>query len=261
MQPETLKILIDRGLVPTNIPGAFTMPAADIGFPRPAHSDGESRGTKAGNRITPYLEPQPGRIHAPRRAEKHRRPPGPEVFYTPNWSGCAFDQLGLPSGDSWWSVEATWMIPTVTQPSQPPDPIVGWESASWVGIDGFYTDPASAQSTSVLQAGVSQNVDPYGGVSYAAWYEWYTPEGDPSGQFPYVVSTNITNMPVSPGQSVYARVMYQIGIEGDPGSYGGWVYFENSDTGDVLDLFLLPPPGAGNNKACVSAPVRPSRVR
>ena len=88
--------------------------------------------------------------------------------------------------------------PAVSRPPTPPGTSTpGWDSSSWVGIDGTYG------SNDVLQAGVQQLVSSNGDASYVAWYEWFAPQV--SNSPPYIFQTNIANMQVSPSDEVFAR--------------------------------------------------------
>jgi hypothetical protein len=171
-------------LIPTNIPGAFTSPAPPEHFdpktasaatmvkygvlwPRP--SEGQDAGVvtfwkrvfsrkwHSKDRIMPRLQPQPGKTHRLRGMKKTDA-----GFTSNNWSG------GTINGQ-WITCFGSWTVPTVSQPSEGPGQEGGWNSSSWLGIDGAYG------STDVLQAGVQQRVDGNGNPSYVAWFEWFTP--------------------------------------------------------------------------------------
>jgi hypothetical protein len=73
------------------------------------------------------------------------------------WSGA-----GVNTGGPWVSVVGTWTIPTVTQPPEAQGTQGGWNSSSWVGIDGMFT------TNDVLQAGVEQYVSPSGAAAYVS---------------------------------------------------------------------------------------------
>ena len=93
-----------------------------------------------------------------------------------------------------------WVIPTVSQPEEPQGSEGGWNSSSWVGIDGTYG------SDDILQAGVEQRVNASGNTSYVAWCEWFAPHYPNSPS--YIFQTNISNFAVSPGDTVYCSVQY-----------------------------------------------------
>jgi hypothetical protein len=108
-------------------------------------------------RIVPHLVPQPGLTHrlTPRRVDN-------ADLTSNNWSGST-----IPG--TWAHAVGIWRIPTVTVPSTPAGTDGGWDSSSWVGIDGTYG------SNDVLQAGVQQSVHADGSTRYVAWYEWFAP--------------------------------------------------------------------------------------
>src|SRR5262249_35417012 len=129
---------------------------------------------------------------------------------------------------TWAHAVGIWRVPTVTVPDTPPGADDGWDSSSWVGIDGTYG------SNDVLQAGVEQSVDADGSTTYVAWFEWYAPEVD--GSPDYIHQTNIDNMPIHPGDEVFAGVHYQNGQ--------GFVMFGNVDAGLYFSIQLDAPLGA-----------------
>lgn len=170
-------------LIPTNIPGVFTSPAPPEGFDpktasavslvkhgllwrRPGKSDHpgviaaweklSSRRWLAKDRIVPFLQPQPGKTHHLKGRRKTN------AGNQNAWSG------GSVKGQ-WATCVGTWVIPTVSQPSEGQGQEGGWNSSSWAGIDGAYS------SNDVLQAGVEQKVDGNGKASYIAWFEWFGP--------------------------------------------------------------------------------------
>jgi hypothetical protein len=111
------------------------------------------------NHVVPVLKPHPGRTHL--RTPGARRRPRVEEDTSSNWSGV---ELG---NGPWSSVSAFWTVPTVSKPTEHSGP-GGWESGSWVGLGG----DLAFNSTDLLQAGISQNVNTSGHASYYAWYEW-----------------------------------------------------------------------------------------
>ncbi len=177
-------------VVPTNIPGAFASPGLPpdldlsaptttmllrhgIPFRKPEANERpevlrawerafgpEGRSEKT---IIPVLQPQMGRFH-------HLRGPvaQAETSFTGNaWAG------GVVKG-TWVSATGNWTVPTVSKPTEAQGSEGGWNSASWVGIDGFNA-PGYTGSNDVLQAGVEQRVDGRGNASYIAWFEWFVP--------------------------------------------------------------------------------------
>jgi hypothetical protein len=148
-----------------------------------------SRVWRAEDRVTPILEPQVGRTHRLRGAKRV----ADTNFTSPNWAGATIQ------GD-WTVVIGHWVVPQVTEPGEPQGLEGGWNSASWVGIDGAYG------SDDVLQTGVEQRVDDSGNPSYVAWFEWFAPlyQNSPG----YVFQTNIGGLPVTAGDTVYCVVQY-----------------------------------------------------
>ncbi len=182
-----------------------------------------SRKWLAKDRIVPELQPQIGRTHN----LKHLPTKVSDTSYTGTvWSGA-----GTKTG-KWTSIIGYWRIPTVSKPSEAQGTEGGWNSSSWLGLDGFF------YSNDVLQAGIQQHVSSSGVATYVAWYEWFAPvqAGSPS----YVWQTNIANFSVSPGQQVYCSVQYV-------GTTAGTIYFANEATGQHFSITLAPPPGASFN--------------
>lgn len=102
-------------------------------------------------RIVPHLVPQIG--------VKHQLTPPKRVadtaFTSNNWAGSTV------SG-TWAHAVGIWRVPRVSVPSTPAGTDGGWDSSSWVGIDGTYG------SNDVLQAGVQQSVGADGSTTYVA---------------------------------------------------------------------------------------------
>ena len=241
-------------LIPTNVPGAFTSPPPPEGFDphtakpsdlvkhgihwrRPQKGDDRrwvaawerlfSRRWQAKNQIVPHLEPRKGRTHRVKRLKKV------DAGYTDSaWAG------GVVTGN-FVSAVGTWVIPTVSTPSQPQgtEQGGGWKSSSWVGIDGFFT------TNDVLQAGIEQYVDSTGNASYVAWYEWYAPPQ--TGSPAYIYQTNIPNFPVGPGKTVSCSAQY---INNNT---AGHLNFGNETTGQYFPITLAPPPGANFSGASI----------
>jgi Peptidase A4 family len=137
----------------------------------------------------PHLEPQIGRTHNPRQARRV----SDNDFTSQNWAGVSIE-------GSWTSVIGHWVIPKVSPSGEPRGSEGGWNSASWVGINGTYDTDDS------LQAGVEQRVDASGNSSYVAWCEWFAIDHPNSPR--YIFQTNISNFAVSPGDTVYCSVQY-----------------------------------------------------
>ncbi len=137
----------------------------------------------------PHLEPQIGRTHNLRRARRVSA----NGFTSQNWAGASI-------GGSWTSVTGHWVIPRVSPSGEPQGSEGGWNSASWVGINGTYGTDDS------LRAGMEQRVDASGNASYVAWCEWFALDHPNSPS--YIFQTNISNFAVSPGDTVYCSVHY-----------------------------------------------------
>ncbi len=118
------------------------------------------------------------------------------------------------------AASATWTVPAVSHPDEPESAKGGYQSGSWVGIDGW-------RSHDLLQAGVAHNVDGDGNPSYYAWYEWFDND-----------SNVIDNVPVRPGDDVFVQVSYNSDFA------GGSVHFQNETTGAHFQISVDPPPGA-----------------
>jgi Peptidase A4 family len=170
-----------------------------------------------GARITPQLTPQPGVTHllaAPTKTSD-------AAVTSNNWAGSTI-------AGTWAHAVGLWHVPTVSIPSTAPGTDGGWDSSSWVGIDGTYG------SNDVLQAGVQQSVKSDGSTTYVAWYEWFAPKV--SGSPPYIYQTNIDNLTIEPGDEVFAGIHYQGGQ--------GYVMFGNVGRGQYFTIQITPPPGA-----------------
>jgi hypothetical protein len=248
LKPETANRLVEL-----NIPGVYTSPAPPDDFDpntaspmalvkhgllwrRPEAGDhpsllaawknGFSRRWLEKDRIVPFMEPQPGKTHLLRGLTR-----ADTGFTSDNWSGGIFQGAG-----NWLTAIGTWVIPTVSKPSEPQGQEGGWNSSSWVGIDGF-------NSNDVLQAGIQQRVAANGQAQYIAWYEWFAPQQPTSP--PYIFQTNIPNFPVSPGQTVTCSIQYT------NNKTKGMISFGNSTTGQHFTITLAPPPGAAFKGNCV----------
>jgi hypothetical protein len=241
---DAIGVRLPYELVPTNLAGVFSTPAPPEDFDlrtasdaamikqglmwrRPTDQDDpavhalwervSSRSWSAQDRIIPESEPQVGKTHFLRGLKKL----DDGSYTSDNWGG------GVLPG-AWVSAVGTWVIPTVSEPPEPQGGEGGWNSSSWVGIDGAFG------SNDVLQAGIQQHINAQGQAGYVAWYEWYAPIG--SGSPAYVYQTNIGNFPVSPGQTVYASIQYV--------NKTGQITFANDTTGQHFSITLAPPPGA-----------------
>lgn len=135
-----------------------------------------------------------------------------------NWSGGV-----LFNGGPFDFVYGEWTVPSVSPPAGTGDG--DWWSVAWVGIDGY-------NSSDVLQAGTAQRVSrQYGIVSteYFAWYEWF-----PNNWI------EITNFPVSPGDTVAVSVQY-LGTQNNLGQ--GMATLSNLITGQSTTISFQAPAG------------------
>lgn len=248
-------------LIPTNLKGVYTTPSPQDTFnPKTAsHSELIKRGLMwrkpaAGDRpelhsawerffsrkwlekdrIVPESHPQLGVTH-------NHRTPEPKLQKNGTYLGQQWAGAGTKTG-KWTSIIGYWNIPTVSMPPEPQGTEGGWNSSSWLGLDGFFF------SNDVLQAGIQQRVVyiPWLNLSipiYVAWYEWFAPSV-PNQSPPYIYQTNIANFPVSPGDQVYCSVQYN-------GTTSGLISFANENTGQHFSITLAPPPGASfNGQSC-----------
>jgi hypothetical protein len=245
-------------VIPTNLKGVYasTAPPDDfdpntasaaelikngILWPRPAATDHPalhemwqkvfSRKRLAKDCILSGDEPQVGRTHILR---KQPRKVGDTDYVNGNWSGAGTFKNGPYAG-----IIGSWLVPTVSKPSEPPSGYGSWDyshgilydSSSWVGIDGW--DLTTFLSNDVLQAGIEQYIDDSGTPNYVAWYEWYVPYGPPPS---YVNQTNIP-VPVSPGDQICVVVQYM-------SKTAGFIDLINLTTGKWFSRTLQPPLGA-----------------
>jgi hypothetical protein len=244
---------IPFALIPTNLKGAYVCPAPPHDFdptqasaselirhgllwPRPGAGDDPalvnawnevfSRKSFAKDWIVPILSPQVGKTHN----LKHPVSETTDQTSAQNrWSGA-----GLITG-KWTSVVGKWPVPQVSQPPEPQGSEGGWNSSSWVGIDGGL----SSGSNDVLQAGIVQSVDGNGQPAYFAFYEWFV---NPIPSSPdYVSQTNIANFAVNAGDKIVCYVQYV------DTNTAGYLFLHNSTTHQSFAIILAPPPGASFN--------------
>lgn len=182
--------------------------------------------------LTPELHPQIGKTHL-------LRVPARKVTDT-SFVGNAWSGVGIRGGGPWTRVFGMWQIPAVTKPAAAQGLEGGWNSSSWVGIDGFDLDLVS---TDVLQGGVQQQVDANGNASYVAWFEWFAPPQANSPQ--YIFQSNVPSLTVSPGDMVFCLVSYFGPLPGI-GNMGNVLFF-NMSTNAAFAVLLFPPPGATNS--------------
>lgn len=158
-------IQVPYELIPTNLDGAFVSPAppADFdpntaspasllknGFPWPrpekagnpalraAWEQAFSRPWRAEDLVVPRLEPQAGKTHNLRSATQA----ADGSLTGSQWAGSVVQ-------GNWTRAIGFWVIPAVSESPEPQGTEGGWNSSSWVGIDGTFG------SNDVLQAGAT----------------------------------------------------------------------------------------------------------
>jgi hypothetical protein len=145
-----------------------------------------------------------------------------------NWSGAV---ITAASGQSFSSVSAEWVVPTVSQvPGQ-----TTTDASEWVGLDGY-------KSNDVCQAGIQQTVQTSAKgkttITTYAWDEWY-----PAG------SNQIAGFQVNPGDTVKITVD-TLGAGSSKASF----IFQDVTTGKTVDASLTAPKGTtlvGNSAEAV----------
>jgi hypothetical protein len=248
---ERLRKALPYEIVPTRLPGVYTSPPppADLDLdtadaktlakhgvlwrrptakdPKKVRALWERVTSRKWEPIIPVMEVQFGKTHTIKKNRKKT-----EAGYTSNrWSGGVV--VGPPG--SYTSAIGIWDVPFVGIPPEPQGHEGGWNSSSWVGIDGWGTND-------VLQAGIQQKVDASGKTSYVAWYEWFVPvpPADPT-LYPYVYQTNIPNFKISPGDKIFCSVSYV-------GNTAGQLWIANDTAGQTsYSTTLAPPNGAAFN--------------
>ncbi len=150
-----------------------------------------------------------------------------------NWSGGV---LMAGSGESFSTVSAQWVIPTI---SQVPG-VTTSDVAEWVGIDGD-------QSSDVCQAGVYQEAQTSNGqttVSCQAWVEWYPADAD------FIAPSSFQ---VNPGNTIKVTVETS-----GAGATTATFILDNETTGQIYQTSLAAPSGTslvGNSaEAIVETP-------
>jgi Peptidase A4 family len=252
---EAFRKKLPYATTPLNIPGAYTTPFPPADFDpmtaspkelvqqgmfirRPDEKDPPQlvaaykrifgRKFKPEDRIVPHLVPQPGKTHH-LQGKKQKNTDG--GFTNNAWSG------GIIDTGTWGTVLGEWVIPAVSKPTEAQGTEGGWNSSSWIGIDGWVNND-------VLQVGVEQKVSASGAASYIAWVEWWVQNGDVS-KFPYISQMNIPNFPVTAGQTVSCSVQYV------NNKTAGLLYMLNVTTNQHYSITLEPPTGASFNGSSV----------
>src|SRR5579871_2084202 len=89
-----------------------------------------SRKWLAKDRIVPESHPQLGVTH-------NYRGPAPKQQKDTTYTGKVWAGAGTKTG-KWTSIIGYWKIPTVSQPPEGQGTEGGWNSSSWLGLDGFF---------------------------------------------------------------------------------------------------------------------------
>ncbi|MFY9676436.1 MAG: G1 family glutamic endopeptidase [Terriglobales bacterium] len=126
---------------------------------------------------SPATEAMAPRQHAPMRLHGNGLATDGSVT-SENWSGFA------ATGSAFTSAKASWIVPTATCSKTP-----NTYSSFWVGLDGYSSSTVEQTGTDSDCSGTS--------ARYYAWYEFYP-----------AASTEITSVPVSPGNKMSASVTY-----------------------------------------------------
>lgn len=158
-----------------------------------------SRRWLAKDRIIPHLQPQPGKTHFQRRQFPKTEGDLNQEFDQAAWSGASIK-------GQWVTCFGNWTVPTVSQPREPAGADGGWDSSSWLGIDGV----VQYGSTDVLQAGIQQSVNSQGQPSYIAWFEWFV-QGQPGGTINEFSSRKVIlgdTSPLSPSVASFNGNLY-----------------------------------------------------
>lgn len=130
-------------------------------------------------------------------------------YYTDNWSGYVDYNT---TGNDFTDVHGTWTVPSISSPDNS-------YYSSWVGFGGFTFSGHS--SPSVMQAGVQAELNNSGGFSLTPWWEIY----------PYNYEQPITNLTISPGDTLYTDISYTT----NNGGTFSW-YLEDETTGQAIPV-------------------------
>jgi hypothetical protein len=150
-----------------------------------------------------------------------------------NWSGAV---MTAPSGESFNTVSAEWVVPPVTQ--VPIGSVKTSDVAQWVGIDGY-------KSADVCQAGVQETVHTSANgqtaSSCSAWVEWYPADS---------ITIPASSFAVSPGNTIKVTVE-----TAGAGATEATFIFDNETTGQTYDTSLTAPHGTSLQGNCAEAVV------
>jgi Peptidase A4 family len=240
-------------VVPTKIPGAYDIPPPPPGFdPRTATSEERrragifwrrsvanrnpiARGLWESATAHRYTFTSKGEGPPPNVVLPHRRPRLPNEANT-TWAGVV-----LATG-SWTGVIGSWVVPTLSKPSEPPKTnsgFTGWWMSTWVGLDGYQP----LNSNDILQIGIYQNIDTKGNASAWAWYEWWL--ANPPSNAPVYVNAQpipFSTFQVNPGDTLVACASY---VSGTAGSVT--LLNQSQSTANFFHKILAPPPTADFN--------------
>jgi hypothetical protein len=231
--------------LPTNLPGATTIAAPPQGFdpltasdedlayngfpPRPdqaaapkAYASWAKAMNASKTRIVPNLK-QTNRYSGPAQLKKNAGSASEDAgtLDSYNWSGYVNLSGGTGRGStSFYYVYSDFTVPVARQPFGVCTG--GWDYAvSWVGIDGW-------NSSDVLQAGFEDDAYCSGSTTstyYSPWYEWY-----PNGW------TNITNLPIAPGDEYFVEVW-------STSTTQGYAYLVNENANEAVEIGFTAPSG------------------
>ncbi len=207
-------------------------PAQVFGLPGPVRRFPLVRASRIQNTRIPHgragVQGSRGQTCAASAAEiAHGRSCGADPETTGTWAG------GItfpPAGETMTWVEGIWRMPDAGPPAGAENGDQ-FATSAWVGIDGDDGSP------DVLQAGCDVDVSIANGTAtrqFLPWWEWY-----PAGSF------WITNMPVSPGDTLNCVVRVDAGSETSAS-----IFLANSTTGIAQTFSVTAPPGSRLSGNC-----------
>ncbi len=145
-------------------------------------------------------------------------PSTPTDQQSSNWSGGV---ITAASGESFSTVSAQWVIPTIAQVPG----VTTSDVAEWVGIDGY-------QSSDVCQAGVYEEAETSDGqttLSCQAWVEWYPADAE---------FISLSSFDVNPGNTISVTVETS-----GKGATEATFIFDDETTGQTYETTLTAPKG------------------
>lgn len=134
--------------------------------------------------------------------------------YSSNWAGAV--QKSPPTGSTFSSVSATWVLPSLKPPTSGNGQ---WSTAEWVGIDGY------TYQNDILQAGTLSTVTVSNGQTTQSSYFWYEYYPNPLTSFA---------LPVQAGHNVHVEVRAQSATT-------GVVIVDNLTTGQSQAILIAAP--------------------